>query len=167
MLIGMQFVGKIMTPWLKVSPPFCRGSISACCGGGGVTTKAQYVFARAQSQNIWIFTECVKILDGHTTNKIYPSEIYNCKLQSSNESSFGWSGITQALRENTVQLEKMLDAGRANFVGGSKSCICHGSSIAMGGVSSCGAFPNSSKAEPARCSPQDAPPFLSTALLSR
>ena len=28
-----------------------------------------------------IITECVEILDGHTTNKIYPWKIYNCKLQ--------------------------------------------------------------------------------------
>lgn len=30
-----------------------------------------------------IITECVEILDGHTTNKIYPLEIYDCEMQIS------------------------------------------------------------------------------------
>lgn len=81
-----------------------------------------------------LLTECVEILDGHTTNKRDPSD--DIELRSA---SGGRRAGRRMMRRPT--LERCEDTAMRNgptrpsvmavYVTGSKSCICHG---AMGGV---------------------------------
>lgn len=78
-------------------------------------------------------TECVEILDGHTTNKRDPSD--DIELRSASGGRRARSKMIQrpTLKrcEDTARNRPTRPSVMAVYATGSKSCICHG---AMGGV---------------------------------
>lgn len=83
-----------------------------------------------------VLTECVEILDGHTTNKRDPSD--SIQLRSAGGGLAGRRSITLRQQWNDARTLRRtngtISRNQARWPctqAGSKSCICHG---AMGGV---------------------------------
>lgn len=80
-----------------------------------------------------LLTECVKILDGHTINKRYPSDDIGLRSAGSSRRV-----ARKIMRQTTLEPYENPAGNRSTrpsvmavYVTGSKSCICHD---AMGGV---------------------------------
>lgn len=93
----------------------------------------------------FLLTECVEILDGHTTNKRDPSDVIELRSAGTGDRRAGkmtrerhWNGATTLRR--TAENESTEPSAMAVYVAGSKSCICHGDD--GWGLRVIAAFPN-------------------------
>lgn len=99
-----------------------------------------------------LLTECVEILDGHTTNKRDPSD--DIELRSADDDRLGgrtWRDVARDQQHSNSawtppdSTESTKPSAMAVYAAGSKSCICHD---AMGGVARGRRVPKASRRRP-------------------